>query len=144
MTMTLFERLRNGGSSEPATANFANPANSMNPVAEISRNSSSSLPASEVRSANLTATHCRFCGCPAHESFVSMCPSCGTSHPFAATDEVSDVLTTAEWAIAQSELTDDKRKQRLADLRRNPEIARFWAKLFDPAVEPNLQPREGP
>lgn len=141
--MTLFERLRNVGTNEPATANFAIPANSTNPVAEISRNSSSSPPANQIHEDTWTATHCRFFGSPAHESFVSMCPSCGISHPFAATDEVSDVLTTAEWAIAQSELTDDKRKQRLADLRRKPEIARFWAKLFDPAVEPNLQPREG-
>ena len=58
---------------------------------------------------------------------------CGTNHPFAATDEVSNTLTTAEWAISQATLTEEQKKARLADLRKKPEIARFWAKLFDPA-----------
>ena len=134
--MTLFERLRKGVSSEPATANPANPANSARPLAEISRNSSSSQPANQLRARALTATHCRECGCPAHESFVRYCPSCGLCHPFAATDEISDTLTTAEWAIAQATLTTDQKNARLADLRRDPAIARFWAALFDPSITP--------
>ena len=63
-----------------------------------------------------------------------MCPSCGTTHPFAASDAVSDALTVAEWAIAQAALTDEHKRARLADLRRRPEIAKFWARLFDPAA----------
>lgn len=96
-----------------------------------------------MHAATWTATHCRFCGCVAHESFVATCPSCGLSHPFAATDEISETLTVAAWAISQATLTEEQKKARLADLRKKPEIARFWAKLFDPTVEPNLQPREG-
>ena len=90
----------------------------------------------------LQATSCRSCGFPAPVDFRNICPSCGTTHPFAADDEISLTLTTAEWAISQAALTPEQTAARLADLRRKPEIARFWAKLFDPTVEPNLQPRE--
>ena len=134
--MTLFERLRNGVSNEPATANPAIPANSATPLAGISRNSSSSPPANQFHAATLTATHCRFCGCPAHETFVRYCPSCGLCHPFAATDEISNTLTTAEWAISQATLTTEQKNSRLADLRRDPGISRFWAALFDPTIAP--------
>lgn len=134
--MTLFERLRNGVSTEPATANPAIPANSARPLAEISRNSSSRPPANHVRMESLTATHCRECDFPAPVDFMSLCPFCGTTHPFAADDEISLTLTTAEWAIAQATLTDEQKRSRLADLRRKPEIARFWAKLFAPTIAP--------
>ncbi len=143
--MTLFERLRNGVSNEPATANSANPANSTTPLAGISRNSSSSLPANQQRAGALTVTHCRECGYPAHDTFMHLCPSCGTTHPFAASDEVSEALTLAAWAIAQAALTDEKKAERLADLRRKPEIAGFWAKLFDPTIPPsNSSSKENP
>jgi hypothetical protein len=93
----------------------------------------------------LTATHCRLCGHPTPDEFTRMCPMCGTTHPFAATDEISMALTTAEWAIAQAALTDEKKAERLADLRRKPEIARFWAKLFDPTIAPsNSSSKENP
>ena len=131
--MTLFERLRNGVSNEPATANSANPANSAKPVAGISRNSSSSLPANQIHAAALAATRCRECNYPAHDTFMHLCPSCGTTHPFAANDAVSDALTLAEWAIAQAALTDEHKRARLADLRRSPEIARFWALVWPEA-----------
>lgn len=84
----------------------------------------------------LTATHCRECNYPAHDTFMHLCPSCGTTHPFAASDEVSEALTLAAWAIAQAALSDEKKAERLADLRRKPEIAGFWAKLFDPTIPP--------
>ena len=141
--MTLFERLRSGVSSEPATANPANPANSARPLAEISRNSSSSQPANQLRAGALTATHCRECDYPAPDIFRSMCPSCGTTHPFAATDAVSDALTLAAWAIAQAARTDEKKAERLADLRRKPQIAGFWAKLFDPTIPPTDSSSKG-
>lgn len=144
--MTLFERLRNGSSSEPTTANSANPAipaNSATQLAEISRNSSSSPPANDRLAGLLTETKCRCCYFPAPIDFRSLCPSCGTTHPFAADDEMSLTLTTAEWAVSQSALTPQQTAARLADLRSKPEIARFWAKLFDPTVETNLQLREG-
>ena len=140
--MTLFERLRTVGTREPATANFANPASSTNPVAEISRNSSSGRSANQCRAGSLTVNNCRSCDFPAPVDFRNICLSCGTTHPFAATDEISNTLTTAEWAISQAALTPQQRAARLADLRRKPEIARFWAKLFDPTVEPDLQPPE--
>ena len=84
----------------------------------------------------LTATHCRECDFPAPVDFMILCPFCGTTHPFAADDEISLTLTTAEWAIAQATVTDEQKKSRLADLRRKPEIARFWAKLFAPTIAP--------
>ena len=140
--MTLFERLRNGVSNEPATANSAKPANSATPLAEISRNSSSSLSANQLQAGALTAAHCRECSYPAHDTCLSICPSCGTTHPFAASDAVSDALTLAEWAIAQAALTDQQTAARLADLRRRPEIARFWAALFDPTIPPSQQKSE--
>lgn len=88
---------------------------------------------SQAGSNSLLVSHCRECNYPAHDTFISKCPSCGTTHPFAACDAVSDALTIAEWAIAQAALTDEQKRARLADLRRRPEIAKFWARLFDPA-----------
>ena len=140
--MTLFERLRNGGGSEPATANLAIPANSPKQVAEISRNSSSSRPANQCR-ARLWAGKCRSCDFPAPVEFRNICLSCGATHPFVATDEASLMLTTAEGSISQSALSSEQTAARLADLRRIPEIARFWAQLFDSTVEANFQLREG-
>lgn len=96
------------------------------------------------RRTTLQSMNCRSCNFPAPADFRNICLSCGTTHPFIATDEASLTLTTAEWAISQAALTPEQTAARLADLRHKPEIARFWAKLFDPAVEPNLQPREGP
>ena len=141
--MTLFERLRNGGGSEPATTNFAIPANSTRRVAEISKNSSSSPPANQCRAGPWTVDKCRACDFPAPVEFRNICLSCGTTHPFAATDDASLILTTAEWSISQAALSPEQMAARLSDLRRMPEIARFWAQLFDATVEPNLQLREG-
>ena len=84
----------------------------------------------------LTATHCRECDFPAPVDFMSLCPFCGTTHPFASDDEISLTLTSAEWTVAQATLTTDQKNARLVDLRRDPGIARFWAALFDPSIAP--------
>ena len=131
--MTLFERLRNSGSGDSATANPAKAAISEPPLAGNSSFSSSSRHTNQSQRGPLTVSHCRVCNHPAGDDFLHMCPSCGTTHPFAATDEISMAPWTAEHAIAQASLTDEQKASRLADLRRKPEIAKFWARLFDSA-----------
>ena len=42
-------------------------------------------------------------------------------------DGEQSALAIAERAIAQAALTDEQKASRLADLRRDPAIARFWA-----------------
>ena len=51
-------------------------------------------------------------------------------------DGEKSALAIAERAIAQATLTTEQKNSRLAGLRRDPAIARFWAALFDPALEP--------
>ena len=57
--------------------------------------------------------------------------SCTTSP-----ENETDATAVATGAIAQASLTDEQKTSRLADLRRQPQIARFWAKLFDPTIAP--------
>ena len=52
-----------------------------------------------------------------------------TDEPFERqlSDGEKSALTIAEKAIARAALTDEQKAARVADLRRDPVIARFWA-----------------
>ena len=50
-------------------------------------------------------------------------------------DGEQSVLAIAEQAIARAALTDEQKASRLADLRRDPAIARFWAMAWPEASE---------
>lgn len=45
-------------------------------------------------------------------------------------EKEADATAVAQRAIALAALTDAQRQQRLADLRRDPAIARFWALVW--------------
>lgn len=115
--MTLFERLRNGGSSETATANSAIPANALPELAEISRNSSSSLPTNQQRAGAISARS------PVDEASVRT-----------LSDGEKSALAIAERAIARAALTDEQKASRHADLRRDPTFARFWSLVWPDAL----------
>ena len=50
-------------------------------------------------------------------------------------DGEQSALAIAEQAIARAALTDEQKASRLADLRRDPAIARFWAMAWPDASE---------
>ena len=50
-------------------------------------------------------------------------------------DGEKSALAIAERAIAQASLTDEQKALRLADLRRDPAIARFWALAWPEASD---------
>lgn len=50
--------------------------------------------------------------------------------------QASDATAVATTAIGMADLTDDQKAARLADLRRDPGIARFWALVWPEATNP--------
>ena len=54
-------------------------------------------------------------------------------------DGEKSALAIAERAIAQAALTHEQKRARLADLRRDPAIARFWAMAWPENADPNNQ-----
>lgn len=48
----------------------------------------------------------------------------------------NDATAIAQRAIALAALTDDQKQQRLADLRRDPGIARFWSLVWPDSQTP--------
>ena len=54
------------------------------------------------------------------------------------TDE-TEAMKIARRAIALAALTDEQKAMRLADLRRDPAIARFWALAWPAAVNPSFR-----
>ena len=63
------------------------------------------------------------------------------SHEATSVDE-TEAMLIARRAIAMAALTDEQKAMRLADLRRDPAIARFWALAWPDAV--NHSHRETP
>ena len=57
-------------------------------------------------------------------------------------DGEKSALAIAERAIARAALTDEQKASRLADLRRDPAVARFWAMAWPEAF--NSSSKENP
>ena len=54
-------------------------------------------------------------------------------------DGEKSALAIAERAIAQAALTDEQKSARLADSRRDPAIARFWAMAWPEVTNPSSE-----